>query len=73
MAAAPAWCNLSKAPWTPAKRPCSMPSPNRWNSGAWAEVKRMIADPAIDLVIDMTQVKHPFREQGVRAQAGIEF
>lgn len=50
-----------------------MPSPNRWNSGAWAEVKRMIADPAIDLVIDMTQVKHPFREQGVRAQAGIEF
>ncbi len=26
-----------------------------------------------DLVTEMTLVKHPFREQGVRAQAGIEF
>ncbi len=26
-----------------------------------------------DLVTDMTLVKHPFREQGVKAQAGIEF
>lgn len=26
-----------------------------------------------DLVTDMTQVKHPFREQGVKAQKGIEF
>jgi cob(I)alamin adenosyltransferase len=28
---------------------------------------------AADLVTDMTLVKHPFREQGVRAQAGVEF
>ncbi|WP_375286827.1 cob(I)yrinic acid a,c-diamide adenosyltransferase [Sphingomonas sp.] len=28
---------------------------------------------AADLVTEMTPVKHPFREQGVRAQAGIEF
>ncbi len=28
---------------------------------------------AADLVTDMTLVKHPFREQGVKAQAGIEF
>ncbi len=28
---------------------------------------------AADLVTDMTQVKHPFREQGVKAQKGIEF
>ena len=28
---------------------------------------------AADLVTDMTQVKHPFREQNVKAQAGIEF
>jgi cob(I)alamin adenosyltransferase len=28
---------------------------------------------AADLVTEMTQVKHPFREQNVRAQAGIEF
>ena len=28
---------------------------------------------AADLVTEMTQVKHPFREQGVKAQAGIEF
>lgn len=26
-----------------------------------------------DLVTDMTLVKHPFREQGVRAQAGVEY
>jgi len=26
-----------------------------------------------DLVTEMTLVKHPFREQNVRAQAGIEF
>ncbi|WP_294353220.1 cob(I)yrinic acid a,c-diamide adenosyltransferase [uncultured Sphingomonas sp.] len=26
-----------------------------------------------DLVTDMTLVKHPFREQGVKAQAGVEF
>lgn len=26
-----------------------------------------------DLVTEMTQLKHPFRDQGVRAQAGIEF
>ncbi len=26
-----------------------------------------------DLVTEMTQVKHPFREQGVKAQKGIEF
>jgi cob(I)alamin adenosyltransferase len=26
-----------------------------------------------DLVTEMTMVKHPFREQGVKAQAGIEF
>ena len=26
-----------------------------------------------DLVTEMTQVKHPFREQGVKAQLGIEF
>jgi cob(I)alamin adenosyltransferase len=26
-----------------------------------------------DLVTEMTLVKHPFREQGVKAQAGIEF
>ncbi|MPZ09693.1 MAG: cob(I)yrinic acid a,c-diamide adenosyltransferase [Kiloniellaceae bacterium] len=26
-----------------------------------------------DLVTEMTQVKHPFREQGVKAQRGIEF
>ena len=26
-----------------------------------------------DLVTEMREVKHPFREQGVRAQAGIEF
>jgi cob(I)alamin adenosyltransferase len=91
--------------------------------GAWDEVKRMIADPAYDMVLadelnivlrydylpldevlavltakdamkhvivtgrnapdalvqsadlvtEMTLVKHPFREQGVKAQAGIEF
>ena len=28
---------------------------------------------AADLVSEMTMVKHPFREQGVKAQAGIEF
>jgi cob(I)alamin adenosyltransferase len=28
---------------------------------------------AADLVTEMTLVKHPFREQGVKAQAGIEF
>jgi cob(I)alamin adenosyltransferase len=28
---------------------------------------------AADLVTEMTMVKHPFREQGVKAQAGIEF
>jgi cob(I)alamin adenosyltransferase len=28
---------------------------------------------AADLVTDMTLVKHPFREQGVKAQAGVEF
>jgi cob(I)alamin adenosyltransferase len=26
-----------------------------------------------DLVTEMTLIKHPFREQGVKAQAGIEF
>ena len=26
-----------------------------------------------DLVTEMTMVKHPFREQGVKAQQGIEF
>ena len=26
-----------------------------------------------DLVTEMTQIKHPFREQGIKAQAGIEF
>jgi cob(I)alamin adenosyltransferase len=28
---------------------------------------------AADLVSDIRPVKHPFREQGVRAQAGVEF
>ncbi|WP_299626017.1 cob(I)yrinic acid a,c-diamide adenosyltransferase [Pelagibius sp.] len=28
---------------------------------------------AADLVTEMTQVKHPFREQGVKAQVGVEF
>lgn len=28
---------------------------------------------AADLVTEMKQVKHPFREQGVKAQAGVEF
>ncbi len=28
---------------------------------------------AADLVTEMTMVKHPFREQGVKAQAGIEY
>ena len=28
---------------------------------------------AADLVTEMTLVKHPFREQGVKAQKGIEF
>jgi cob(I)alamin adenosyltransferase len=28
---------------------------------------------AADLVTEMTQVKHPFREQNVKAQKGIEF
>ena len=28
---------------------------------------------AADLVTDMTQVKHPFRTHGVKAQAGVEF
>lgn len=28
---------------------------------------------AADLVTEMTQVKHPFRDQGVKAQAGVEF
>ena len=28
---------------------------------------------AADLVTEMTLVKHPFREQGIKAQAGIEF
>jgi cob(I)alamin adenosyltransferase len=35
------------------------------------------APPALiesaDLVTEMRMVRHPFREQGVRAQAGIEF
>jgi cob(I)alamin adenosyltransferase len=26
-----------------------------------------------DLVTEMTMIKHPFREQGVKAQPGIEF
>ena len=28
---------------------------------------------AADLVTEMTQVKHPYRAQGIKAQAGIEF
>ena len=28
---------------------------------------------AADLVTEMTLIKHPFREQGVKAQPGIEF
>ena len=28
---------------------------------------------AADLVTEMTQVKHPFREQNVKAQKGVEF
>ena len=28
---------------------------------------------AADLVTEMTQIKHPFREQNVKAQVGIEF
>ena len=28
---------------------------------------------AADLVSDIRPVKHPFREQGVKAQAGVEF
>ena len=28
---------------------------------------------AADLVTEMTQIKHPFREQGVKAQKGVEF
>ena len=28
---------------------------------------------AADLVTEMTQIKHPFREQGVKAQKGLEF
>ncbi len=28
---------------------------------------------AADLVTEMTLIKHPFREQGVKAQKGIEF
>ena len=28
---------------------------------------------AADLVTEMTLVKHPFKEQGVKAQAGIEY
>ena len=28
---------------------------------------------AADLVTEMALVKHPFREQGVKAQAGVEF
>ena len=28
---------------------------------------------AADLVTEMTMVRHPFREQGVKAQAGIEY
>jgi cob(I)alamin adenosyltransferase len=35
------------------------------------------APPALleraDLVTEMRQIRHPFREQGVRAQAGIEY
>ncbi len=37
---------------------------------------RNAPDPLIeaaDLVTEMTLVKHPFREQGVKAQAGVEF
>jgi cob(I)alamin adenosyltransferase len=26
-----------------------------------------------DLVTEMTMIKHPFKEQGVKAQAGVEF
>ena len=38
-----------------------------------AEVhQRKLIDRA-DLVTEMTLVKHPFSEQGVKAQAGIEF
>jgi cob(I)alamin adenosyltransferase len=28
---------------------------------------------AADLVTEMTMVKHPFREQGIKAQIGVEF
>ena len=28
---------------------------------------------AADLVTEMTLVRHPFREQGVKAQAGVEY
>lgn len=50
--------------------------------GARAEMKHVIvtgrnAPEALmekaDLVTEMTLVKHPFREQGVKAQAGVEF
>jgi cob(I)alamin adenosyltransferase len=28
---------------------------------------------AADLVTEMREIKHPFREQGIKAQKGIEF
>ena len=28
---------------------------------------------AADLVTEMTMIKHPFREQGIKAQIGVEF
>ncbi|MED5321556.1 MAG: cob(I)yrinic acid a,c-diamide adenosyltransferase, partial [Cyanobacteriota bacterium] len=42
--------------------------------GAPAElVERAELVVRADLVTEMTLVHHPFREQGVKAQAGIEF
>jgi cob(I)alamin adenosyltransferase len=42
-----------------------------WPSLAEAHRKDLIENA--DLVTEMTLVRHPFREQGVKAQAGVEY
>ena len=49
-----------------------MPETDATQSGVMARLTLSALERA-DLVTEMTLVHHPFREQGVKAQAGIEF
>ena len=40
---------------------------------ALARIREVQAPGEADLVTEMKLIKHPFKEQGIRAQPGIEF